>query len=138
MQNQPTSIFQGGELVLSPRKKSQAEIQRKIGEKTPNEIREKWVGKIQAGSELSKKFSREKFKELERLELENSWKKNSTQITNELARENQLGSHNSEISQSSGNATTKPGDGKYAQVKPFYPETQMWLRSYESNRKEKF
>ena len=138
MQSQPTSIYQGGEVVLSPRKKSPAEIRRKIGEKTPEEIREKWVDKTQAGSELAKKFSREKSEELERLELENSWKKNATQITNELARENQLGSHNAGIPQSSSNPTTKPGDGKYAQVKPFYPETQMWLRSYESNRKENF
>lgn len=134
-------LFLGGEYAPEPRQDLPDEINQTINEIDPNEIDRKWSDLSEFSSNLVKKVVQENSTKLERIEIQNPWGATSQEISENLQNNPQLDRPASElqkIPESSPTTTTTPGSGKYATVRPFYPESSMWLRSYEENRKRDF
>ena len=74
--------------------------------------------------------------DLERVKLKRNGQPTSEDLFQTAARQNQLGSERLP-SEETENPVYR-GNQRYSQVRPFYPRTQMWLRSFEKNRQDDF
>ena len=129
-------IYTGGRVIPLPKNLTEEEVEEKIRQRDPENVRATWVQKSEESSELAKKICSENSMDLERVKLKRYGQPTSEDLFQIAARQNQLGSESL-----SSVETENPVDGenrRYSQVRPFYPRTQMWLRSFERNRQEDF
>ena len=129
-------IFTGGKVIPLPKNLTEQEVEEKITQKDPENVRATWVQNSKESSELAKKICSENSMDLERVKLKRDGQPTSEDLFQTAARQNQLGSE-SLPSEETENPVDR-GNQRYSQVRPFYPRTQMWLRSFEKNRQDDF
>ena len=129
-------IYMGGKVIPLPKNLTDQEVEEKISQKDPENIRKNWTQKSKESSELAKKICSENSVDLERMKIKRDGQPTSEDLFKNASRQNQLGSQS--LSGEPTENLTDPESRRYSQVRPFYPRTQMWLRSFEQNRKEDF
>ena len=129
-------IYMGGKVIPLPKNLTDQEVEEKISQKDPENVRENWAQKSKESSELAKKICSENSIDLERMKIKRDGQPTSEDLFKIASRQNQLGSQSL-----SGEPTENHTDSesrRYSLVRPFYPRTHMWLRSFEQNRKNDF
>ena len=129
-------IYTGGTVIPLPKNLTGQEIEEKITQKDPETVKATWIQKSKESSELAKKICSENSMDLERVKLKRDGQPTSEDIFQIAARQNQLGSESLPTEETENPVEIE--NQRYSQVRPFYPRTQMWLRSFEKNRQDKF
>ena len=139
MPRRPSEIFYGAQISVSQEEPDLDTINQAILE-TPNQIQAKYDQLSVFSSPLVKKMVAENAADLERMERRNRWPLAGKEMFVKLARDSQLGLGNrnmSTINPTSAPTPTRSGTGRYAMLAP-PREHNMWLRSQERARKERF
>ena len=138
MNERPSEIFVGGAFSPGPKKPNAAQVEETVNE-NPNVVRAKWSQLSKYSSPFCKKIADQFALDLERMQQMNAWQYSGKELSTKIARDSQLALGNQRVrpAPESPETRTLPGAGKYAKVNP-PRKHQMWTRSQEKIRKEKF
>ena len=135
----PSLIFYGPQIFPAPARPNVEAVNAEI-EQRPNQIQAKWDQLARFSSPLVKNLVARQANDLERLEMQNPERPAGRELFRKISSDAQLGQGiniTNPAPETPEPTDICPGEGRYAIVAPQRTH-QMWTRSQEKARKEKF